>query len=726
MMVLLLLVSVRVSAIEIARMRGSVRIDGEVSESEWASARRVEAFVEYFRTDNTTPPARTVSYLAYDDDAVYAAFVAEDPDPAAIRAPLVDRDKVLGDQDYVAIVLDTANDRRSAIAFRVNPRGVQTDSLVSDATGEEDFSPDFFYEAMAKRTANGWSAEMRIPLASLRYPAAARQSWGVILMRNFPRDYRYLMASTRIPKNSGCFLCHAEELAGLDGLPTGGHMTMTPYSTASVSRNYSAGGGADARALPPAANRFDNDLGIDVKWNPTTRLTIDGTLNPDFSQVEADVPQMNVGSRFALSFPEKRTFFLESVDLLRTPIQAVYTRTINAPAWGMRATGSAGSSAYTLLVTEDRGGGSVILPGAQRSDFIPADFRSRIVTGRVRRTFGKSFGAFLVSAREVEGGGHNRIAGPDFQWRLNARDRFTGQVLVSSTRNPERPDLHESFDGRDAGGHAYRFIFQRDAKRYDIWASTAAYSPGFRADNGFVVQTGLRRFSLWTGMRNYPARGGLSYFRPYAGVEYDGGFEDNEVLRRGLNLGFELSGKWGSSGWITAQTEDERVGDLLLRRDYVEFNVRAAPKRWLPAIQLDGSAGEKLDYAGARVGTGANLSLSGTLRANDHLEVQLKASREWLDVEGERLFDAKIDWLKVTYTLSPRSLVRVVGQHRQIARGDSPARRSLDLSALYSWKLNWQTVFFAGYGDASITGDRGSLVPQSRSLFMKVAYAFQR
>ncbi len=722
-LLLLLFISLRVFALDITRVATPITIDGDVSDAEWQRASRIESYVEYFRSDNVAPPVKTTSFVAYDDDAIYVAWIAEDTNPSAIRAPLVDRDKVLGDQDYVSILIDTANDRRSAIAFRVNPRGVQTDSLLNDATGEEDFSPDFFYEAVARRSATGWTAEMRIPLASLRYPSRDPQTWGVILLRNYPRDYRYIMANTRIPKNSGCFLCHAAELTGIAGLPSGSHIVMTPYSTASMRRDYDDAS-SNNRALPVGdRNRFDNDLGFDMKWNPSARLTIDATLNPDFSQVEADVPQMSVGNRFALSFPEKRTFFLESVDLLKTPIQAVYTRTINSPAWGMRATGDVAGNAYTFLVTEDRGGGSLILPGAQSSDFIPADFRSTVMLGRVRRTFGKSFGAFLLSARELEGGGHNRILGPDFQLRFNDRDRLTGQVLVSDTENPNRKDLHESFDGRAANGLAYRFVFERDSKRYDIWAAASAYSPEFRADNGFLVQNALRRYGLWTGLRTYP-NNFFSYFRPYFGTEYDGGYDDNEVLRRGVYSGFEFEGKWASAGWLTAQYEDERVGSALLHRNYVEFFFKAAPVRWLPSIQFDGSAGQKLDYENAQVGNGANLNLSSTLRATDHLELQVKTSREWLDVDDGRLFDAKIDWLKMTYTFSSRSLVRLVGQHREITRRDANTNRSLSLSGLYSWKLNFQTVFFVGYGDSSITGDSGALVPETRSVFMKVAYAF--
>ncbi|HYC59520.1 MAG TPA: DUF5916 domain-containing protein [Thermoanaerobaculia bacterium] len=735
---LFLLVALSVNAVPtrigITRLSAPVTIDGDLSDAAWSTVEGVDAFVEYYRGDNTEPPVKTIGRIAYDAEAVYVAFSSEDPRPGEIRAPLVDRDKVLGDQDYVAVLLDTLNERRSGVAFRVNPRGVQTDSVVNDATGEEDFSPDFFYQAVARRTPTGWSAELRIPLSSLRYPASDPQQWGVILMRNYPRDFRYIMANTPIPKNSGCFLCHASELFGLERLPSGSHFTLAPYSTANVSERASADGD-----LAIADRRFDSDLGLDFKWNPSTRLTLDATLNPDFSQLESDVPQIEVNSRFALSYPEKRTFFLEGTDLLSTPIAAAYTRSITSPAWGMRATGNAGGNAYTFLIAEDRGGGSVILPGPQGSDFAPQSFRSLVALGRVRRSFGESFGGVMVSAREVEGGGHNRLIGPDFQWRRNETDKVSGQFLVSSTENPDRPDLNEQFRGQSMNGHAYRVVFARDAKRYDLWAVSHEYSPGFRADNGFIVQNGVRRGAAWAGLRLYP-KGFLSYLRPFAGTEYDAAFDGGETIRQAVQTGFDYEGRWGSVGWVMAGRVRERVGSKLLDRDQVVFEIRAAPLRWLPAISVYGQAGERLDYAGARVGRGGLLNISAATRVTDHLEMQLRTSREWLDIAvprvprsssgssgaGTRLFDARIDWLKATYTFSPRSLVRAIAQQTTIEREGSPRDRRASLSALYAYKLNWQTVFFVGYGDASITGDSGALTRESRSIFTKIAYAFQR
>lgn len=722
---LFVLFALPLSAIPAKRLTGgTIVLDGDPSESAWSGAQRIDEFVEYYRGDNVSEVAPTTAWVGYDDEFLYVAFRNDDPRAVDMRAPLVDRDKVLGDQDYVAVLLDTQNDRRSATVFRVNPRGVQTDSVVNDATGEEDFSPDFFYDAVALRNENGWTAEMRIPLSSLRYPASSPQTWGVILMRNYPRDFRYIMSQTRIPKNSGCFVCNAERFEGLTALPAGSHMRLTPYSTANVSQSMSTSSNARVPGeLTP--HRFDSDLGLDLKWSPSASLTIDGTLNPDFSQIESDMPQSTIGSRFALQNEEKRTFFLESVDLLDTPILAVYTRTITAPSWGVRATGQRGASAYTLLMAEDRGGASMILPGQTKSDFVPQDFRSRVVIGRLRHTFGDSFAGALLSAREIEGGGHNRLIGPDFLWKMSDRDKLSGQVLLSDTVNPNRPELHASFDGRSSDGLASRFVYDRDAKRYDVWAAMSQYSPGFRADNGFIVQTGLRRAGVWVGLRNYPS-GFLSYFRPYAGTEHDAAWDGGDHLRAGGYLGAEFRGKFGLDGWATLSSERERVGTELLRRNYLRFDVRSVPARWLPQLRLDGHVGEKIDYAGGRVGEGALLNLTTIIRPTDHLEVSLRNTREFLDADDERVFESNIDWLKVTYNFTARSLARVIAQQSEVHRGGSMQHRKLSFSGLYGYKLNWQTVFFVGYGDASAENDQQIVTDEARSLFMKIAYAWQR
>ena len=188
---------------------------------------------------------------------------------------------------------------------------------------------------------------------------------------------------------------------------------VAPFSTSRREDEPLAGLG---RPLTNGDVKFD--AGGDLKWNPTASAAIDGTINPDFSQVESDAAQVTANERFALFVSEKRPFFLEGVDLLSMPLQAVYTRTITDPSGGLRVTGKSGSTAYTALVAHDKGGGSVILPGPFGSNFSDGQLPADVGVIRVRRDFGRSFVSVLGTTREFDGGRYSRVIGPDFQWRV--------------------------------------------------------------------------------------------------------------------------------------------------------------------------------------------------------------------------------------------------------------------------------------------------------------------
>src|SRR5262249_1333700 len=153
--------------------------------------------------------------------------------------------------------------------------------------------------------------------------------------------------------------------------------------------------------------------------------------------------------RFALFYPEKRPFFLEGADLLQTPIQAVYTRTITAPRWGARTTGKARGVRYTALVAEDTGGGRAILPRPNGSPFAEQDFGSTVLLGRVKRDIGlSSVGALVTDRENHDGNGHNRVVGPDVQWRPSAADVVAGQALFSESLTPTHPELTREWNGQ--------------------------------------------------------------------------------------------------------------------------------------------------------------------------------------------------------------------------------------------------------------------------------------
>ncbi len=705
-------------------------MDGALEDDGWRDAADVAAFNETAFGDNREPNVKTTALLTYDGKFFFVGLRCQDPEPRQIRAPYVERDGVIGNQDNVAVFLDTRNDGRSAQEFRVNPRGIQADAVWTDATGNEDFSPDFHYDTAARLTATGWEAEIRIPLSSLRYPADDPQTWRILIWRNLPRDFRYAIYSSPLPRGTNCLICHSMELTGIAGLASGSHFVLAPYATAQDLAS------AQAPGEPLDDEPVDGEAGLDFKWAPSASTAVDAALNPDFSQVEADVAQIAVNNRFALFFPEKRPFFLEGVDLFETPIQAVYTRTITSARWGTRATGKIGASSYTVLFGQDRGGGSVILPGPTSSELAPQDFRSLVGIGRWRHDIGSSFVGLLVTDREIQGGGYNRVIGPDFQWRPSDHDRVTAQLLWSESQAPNRPELAAAWDGRRLSDHAVELSWSHQTRTWDLFSRYNDLGDDFRADDGFVPQVGYREGVAEAGYSLFPT-GAFSFVRPYL-IGLFATDRDGALVNRRVRPGVYFQGKRNLGGFVGANIDRVRTGDQLLSRRQLPFSVQFDPSRRFPRLSLSGFVGEEVDVVNERIGSGGELTGAATLRPGDHLEVQLNSAFSWLSVDRAagargRLFTAQVQRVRTIYNFSARMFLRLIAQYVTVERDPSlyrepVAERSAFFagSLLFSYRLNWQTALFAGWGDDRERSQADRLERTGRQLFLKLSYSFRR
>src|SRR5687767_5913869 len=521
---LILLCAVHLSAapqpserITIASTSMPVTIDGDLSDAAWQNATKFETWYETNPGDNIEPKQKTVGYVMYDSKFFYFGIESSDNKPSEIIAPYADHDQISGNtDDYSGVIIDSRNDGKTAYLFLLTARGVQYDAVTDDAGAGEDNSPDFYWDSAAKVHDKGWTAEARIPFSTLRYDNPNPDQWGLILYRNYPRDRRYQMFTNKLPRDSNCFVCNYHKVTGLRGLPGGDHMVLAPYVTArqlGEPRNGVLGNDF-------VNHQIGSEAGLDFKWSPTADMAVDATINPDFSQVESDVAVISTNERFAIFIPEKRPFFLEGIELFSTPIQAVYTRTLTSPRWGGRTTGKTGNYAYTFLIAQDRGGGSVILPSAFGSNFAEQDESSIAAIGRVRRDFGRSFVSMLLTTRETEDGSHNRVFGPDFQWRLGDHHTFTGQVLYSTTETPNRPDLEVAeWNGQKLSGHAAHTWYAFSTAKHDFYVQGSDYDKEFRADNGFVPQVGWRG-SYTEGGKTWRPTGFFSRIRAFAMGEY--------------------------------------------------------------------------------------------------------------------------------------------------------------------------------------------------------------
>ena len=725
--------STRGETYAIARAKGPIVIDGTLNDEGWRDALRIDRWYEMNPGDNTEPRVKNVGYLTYDDKFFYAGFEFEDPDPKRIVAPYGDHDYIQNNADYGGLFLDTRNEGHTAYEFQVTAHNVQFDAVMDDNGGGENASPDFFWQSATRINDHGWTLEIRIPLSSLRYRKMDPQDWGVMLWRNYARDFRYQFVSVKQPRGSQCFICRENSLTGLTKLPSGGHLVAAPYLAANQAAHPSGPLGT-----PLVNDPFDHKIGLDVKYTPNADNTLDGTIRPDFSQIESDTAQISTNQRFALFFPEKRPFFLEGVELLSTPIQAVYTRTITAPDWGGRATGKLGGVNYTALVADDVGGGSVVVPGPNSSSLAGQDFHSTVFIGRARRDFkGLNFVSMLMTDRESGADGHNRVIGPDFQVRWHGSETVSGQWLFSDTTTPNRPDVNAVWTGNTMRSGAAQFNYSHNSQHYDFGSTYKDFGAGFRADNGFVPQVGYREDYTETGWTFRP-HGFISRMRTFVMLDEQNERDTGALIYRQLTPAVGMDTAFNGFMQFRFVNDRVRAGDQTFPRrqffGYASYN----PSRRFTNVGGEVQIGQDTDFDNVRAGRGGHVFLNGSIGATEHVVFDLIANTTWLHVDdttgiSRPLFTARVNRVRANYTFTPRSFVRLIGQYVSTNRDASlylqptPAHDgTFSGSVLFAYKINWQSVMFFGYGDDRTLDDQRRLQRADRSVFVKLSYAFQR
>src|SRR5438093_4863873 len=296
----------------------------------------------------------TTAYLSYDDANLYVFFVCKD-DPAKVRANLANRENVTGD-DGVAVYLDTFHDRKHAYVFWANPRGVQLDGIVTEGQ-DDDYSFDTVWQSEGYLTPEGYVVRFAIPFRSLRFARGTAQSWGIALGR-FIRRNNEESYWPYITKRLAGFVPQFATLEGLEDIVPGRNLRLNPYSAFTGARFLDAG-------VPAFRRESEPRIGLDAKAVLGGALTLDGTVNPDFSQVESDQPQVTINERFEVFYPEKRPFFIENAGYFQTPVNLFFSRRIAAPGKGIRLTGAVGRWGVGAIGTDDRAPEQ--LPAADRA-----------------------------------------------------------------------------------------------------------------------------------------------------------------------------------------------------------------------------------------------------------------------------------------------------------------------------------------------------------------------
>ena len=331
--------------VTVPKFANSPTIDGKLDEEVWKKAAQFKDFLQTEPGDQVPPSKETIAYMGYDEKHLYIAFMCFD-DPEKIRATVAKRDRV-GGEDYVGVFLDTFNAQRKAYILQFNPYGIQGDGIKTAGDFRSDFSVDIVMESKGAILPNGWSVEVKIPFKSLRYEAGKGKFWGVDFWRRIDRFNREI--DGWMPMVRGVSeLQQLGKITGLDEIKSERTLEITPSLTISESGERIA----DANA--PEGSRFVNrpvgkDIGVSIKYQITPNITLDAAINPDFAEVEADAPVVRANQRFPIFFPEKRTFFLEGIDIFKSRLQVVNTRNIANPDVALKLTGKIGKNTFGIL-----------------------------------------------------------------------------------------------------------------------------------------------------------------------------------------------------------------------------------------------------------------------------------------------------------------------------------------------------------------------------------------
>jgi hypothetical protein len=440
---------------------------------------QVSGFIQNTPSDGQHATEATEVWLAHTRTTFYAVFLCFDSHPSLIRTHLARRENILND-DNVTVLLDPFQDRRRGVLFQVNPNGVQADAAWAETTGT-DYSYDQVWDSEGRITTKGWMVLVAIPFRSLRFRLDSSR-WGVVLERNFPRNSEVDYWPRVAANVSGTLSQEATlRLPDLEGASGSHNVQINPYGLAQNEHILQT---ADPNNPNFSSRTLEGTAGGEIKAILKDSIVLDGTINPEFSDVESDQPQFTVNQRYAVYFPELRPFFLENATYFSTPIQLLYTRNIIRPDWGIRITGKLDKTNFGLLAIDDREPGQTV-PQADPLYNRKAGF----YVGRVSQDLGRGSNVGLMYTDEEFGGGWNRIGGADFTWRADNHWTLLGQGVESSTHSSNTGSQATVFPAGYAAGPAFYLEADRSGHAFNMQSVSRDYSTGFQSQVGFVQTT---------------------------------------------------------------------------------------------------------------------------------------------------------------------------------------------------------------------------------------------
>jgi len=681
-------------------------IDGDLSDPIWQTAPMVTGFKTWMPDFGIEMKDQTVAYFAYDAENLYFAFRAFDSDPSRIKASVAARDSV-GSDDWICINLDSFGDQQSLYALYINPLGIQADSRF--ASNREDFGFDAIWYSAGRIDDKGYTIEVRIPFKSLRYGGSNPVRMRLIFERRISRLSEQGTYPALDPKVGPNFLTQNIPIEFADIR----HYTLLevlPDATYNSQRTRQAG------ILRPSSS--GGDAGVTVKYGVTAQLALDGTYNPDFSQVEADAGQIDINRRYALFFPEKRPFFLEGRDSFNFagadygPLQSVvHTRTIENPLAGVKLAGKLSpSDTISSIYAVDELAESTRVAGGPK-------YAQAAILRYKRALAGDAYVGGFYTGREV-GGAFNRVFGADGTLRVAPASTIGFHAFASSTR----PDGASTVNGSALLGN-----FQHVSRNISVYLGVVNISRGFDTWSGYLTRAGVFEVTASMTPRVFPKS--PFWKRIDFPVTSDHVRDAESGLWEHLN---SASVTVSTSRAIRMSAGYHHSSEVFLGEAFGTSGVQASVSAQLTkqlTIGASASSQDGIYYSSSPFGGhSSSAAISAVYQPSDKWRAELRATYTGFSRASDsvRLYDYTILRAKTTYQFNKYVFLRGIAEYNAY-------RRQLVTDLLASFTYIPGTVLHAGYGslyektrwagDGDVPGT--SLIETRRGFFLKASYLWR-
>lgn len=717
-------------------------LDGILNEQVWQQATVIELRYQNEPIYNAPAPVKTIAYLYQDDTSLHIAIQAFDPEPNTIRANLREHDNIFKD-DNVGIIIDTYNDKRSGFGFFVNPLGAQAD-LTKKETDDSDEAQDYSWNAIwhsaGKVDKQGYVVEMSIPFHALRFPDTGKElTWNLAIERNYPRENLVEIANYQQDHNRKCIICQYESIVGFTNIKKSRNIQVTPTLTLGRTDVKKVDEGHTNNQLKEPWQKGDpnKDIGLNLRWGINQNLLLNATINPDFSQVEADDAQLAINTTDALYYEEKRPFFVEGADYFTTPLyRFVHTRNIADPDYGLKITGKTNNHLYGLMSSNDNQT-SFLIPGNQGSILAKTDLKSTAIIARYRLDLGKlnNIGG-LVTSRKAEGY-HNKLVSVDGSYWFNNNSSINYQLASSDSKNPEQVQQDFALKEKQSG-QAYRINFDYRSKDLGLFADIERVDADFRADLGFMSMVNYQSVSLGSNKKWFATKQAwlstLSMNLFSISGDWDKRWDlENNLLEEELELSATLEGEMQSVIEVGTLSRNSLYQENYYKEKQLSFWGEVTPVSNV-TISTFIRFGDQIDFSNEQLGTRFKMASQIHWQLNQHWQIEAEYDYSFLDVDAGELYNAFILNTKFIWQFNNRHQLRFIAQYTQLNQDLSLYSRAehindkdeyLTTQLLYSYIINPQTLFYLGYADNGFEEDNQQFIRTDRTLFAKFSYAFE-